>query len=155
MIWPFCRVISISAIDMLIFLLSGTTPTPELYHLKKGYSMNYSDRFRQIILERHMSQAEFAKAANCSEASMSRYLSGASSMPPVSVFVSLAQTLGVSIDFLLGFTRIPHPRTSDEEFGYIMYDCYSRATDRDKLLVGTILNSYLTEEEVTMQYDLR
>lgn len=36
-----------------------------------------------------------------------------------------------------------------------MYDCYSRATDRDKLLVGTILNSYLTEEEVTMQYDLR
>lgn len=155
MIWPFCLVISISAIDMLMFLLSGTTPTPELYHLKKGCSMNYSDRFRQIILERHMSQAEFAKAANCSEASMSRYLSGTNTTPPVTVFVSLAESLGLSIDYLLGLTRVPYPRTSAEEFGYIMYDCYSRATDRDKLLVGTILNSYLTEEEVTMQYDLR
>lgn len=117
--------------------------------------MNYSDRFRQIILDRHMSQAEFAKAANCSEASMSRYLSGTNTTPPVTVFVSLAENLGLSIDYLLGLTRVPYPRTSTEEFGYIMYDCYSRATDRDKLLVGTILNSYLTEEEVTMQYDLR
>lgn len=117
--------------------------------------MDFSDRLRSLMVDRHMSQAQFAEAAKCSEPSMSRYLHGGTNLPPVSVFIALSHSLSVSVDYLLGLTRIPSVRNSDEEFGYIMYDCYARATDRDKLLVGTILNSYLSEEEIIMHYDLR
>ena len=117
--------------------------------------MDYSARLRELLIESKISQADFASAASCSEASMSRYLRGVSTYPPITVFMALATKMNVSVDYLLGLTSIPAVRQNSEEFGYIMYDCYSRATDRDKLLVGTILNSYLTEDEVTMHYDLR
>jgi len=106
------------------------------------------------MLNRNISQLQMSKLAGCSPASMSRYLNGLSTEPPLAVVVNIAENLGISIDYLLGRTNIPAIRSADEEFSYIMYQCYARASDRDKQLVGTVLNEYLTEEEQAMNYSI-
>lgn len=114
----------------------------------------FAQRLRSLMNDKGLSQVQLSKIANTSEASISRYLSEETYMPSITVLCNLADGLGVSIDYLMGRTRIPTPRKTEEEFGYVLYQCYARATDRDKLLVGTILNEYLTDEELSMNYDL-
>lgn len=114
----------------------------------------FAQRLRCLMNERNLSQVQLSKIAGTSEASISRYLSEATYMPSITVLVNISMALDVSIDWLMGRTSIPTPRKTEEEFGYVLYQCYARATPRDKHLVGTILNDYLTDEEVAMNYDL-
>ena len=114
----------------------------------------FAQRLRTLMQDKRLSQVQLAKIAKCSEATISRYLSEVTYLPTITVLLNLSKGLDVSIDWLMGMTTIPAPRKSEEEFGYVLYQCYGRATDRDKLLVGTILNEYLTDDELSMNYDL-
>lgn len=116
--------------------------------------MDFRKRLRFLMASRNISQRELADMAGCSPASISRYINDLSMEPPISVIVNLADKLDVSIDYLLGRTNIPAVRSADDEFSYVMYQCYARASDRDKQLVGTVLNEYLTEEEQAMNYSI-
>lgn len=115
----------------------------------------FAQRLRTIMHDRNLSQVELSRIAKCSEATVSRYLSEQTYLPTISVLMNLSRELNVSIDYLMGLTTIPTIRREEEEFGYILYECYGRATARDKQLVGVILNEYLTDEELSMNYDLR
>lgn len=114
----------------------------------------FAQRLRTLMNEKHLSQLQLSKMAGTTEASMSRYLNERTYMPNASVLMKLADGLGVSIDYLMGLTNIPTPRKTEEEFGYVLYQCYARATSRDKMIVGTVLNEYLTDEEISMGFDL-
>ncbi len=115
----------------------------------------FAQRLRSIMREKKLSQVEIARIAKVSEATVSRYLSEQTCLPTISALINLAKSLNVSIDYLMGLTNIPTPRQSGEEFGYVLCECYARASDRDKQLVGVILNEYLTDEELSHNYDLR
>lgn len=64
------------------------------------------ERITDLILENKTSQARLAKALHISEATMSRYISGASEIPG-STLMAIAAHFGVTTDFLLGATDIP------------------------------------------------
>lgn len=89
-----------------------------------------------------------------SSSTIFRYLRDPDCVSPVKTMVKIAQALGVSLDYLVGLSEVPYCRSCEDEFCYILYKVYSRATDRDRQIVGMILNHYLTEEEVAMNYDL-
>lgn len=116
--------------------------------------MAFAQRLRVLMNEHHMSQLQLSKAAGTSEASISRYLSEQTFMPTTTILTNIADYFGVSIDYLMDRTNIPTPRKAEEEFGYVLYQCYARASDRDKQLVGMILNEYLSDEELAMGFDL-
>lgn len=114
----------------------------------------FAQRLRTLMNDKHLSQLQLSKIAGTTEASISRYLNEQTYIPNASVLMKLAEGLGVSMDYLMGLTNIPTPRKTEEEFGYVLYQCYSRATDRDKMIVGTVLNEYLNDEELSMGFDL-
>ena len=114
----------------------------------------FAQRLRLLMNEKRMSQLQLAKMAGTTEASISRYLNEQTYMPNLNVLMKLAEGFGVSLDYLVGLTNIPTPRKTEEEFGYVLYQCYARATDRDKTIVGTVLNEYLNDEEISMGFDL-
>lgn len=116
--------------------------------------MDFRSRMRFLMAIKKISQKELADMAGCSPASMSRILNDSTKKPPLSVIVNLADKLEVSVDYLLCRTNIHAIRSTDEEFSYVMYQCYARASERDRQLVGTILNEYLTEEEQAMNYSI-
>ncbi len=63
--------------------------------------MKLNERIKMLMEEKHLTQKELASLANITEASMSKYLSGART-PRIDVIVNLANGLGVTTDELIG-----------------------------------------------------
>ena len=116
---------------------------------------DYGATLRIALMERKMSQADLARKSGCSESTVSRFGHNPGFNIPIKDLISIAKALDVSVDYLLGLTVVPKVRTSDDEFCYVLYQCYARASTRDQQLVGVILNDYLTDGEHAMNYDLR
>lgn len=63
--------------------------------------MEFNERIKMLMENKHLTQKELASLAGITEASMSKYLSG-SRTPRIDVVVNLANALGVSTDELIG-----------------------------------------------------
>jgi len=116
--------------------------------------MKFAERLASLMKERNLNADDIAKYAECHRATVFRYLRTPDYLPPLKSLIGIANGLGVSLDYLVGLSEIPYKRSCEDEFCYILHKVYARATDRDKQIVGMILNHYLTDEEVGMNYDL-
>ena len=120
-----------------------------------GAHMDFAAAFRVLISERGISQKELVERVGWNEPAMSRFASGQDRKVDIRILIKMATELNVSIDFMLGLTLVPTIRTDEDNFCHVLHECYTRASERDKNLVGTVLNEYLTDQERTMNYDLR
>lgn len=66
--------------------------------------MEFSDRLRQMLKERGMTQKDLAAEAGITEAAVSHYLKG-DRWPRASVLSRMADILGTSSDYLMGGTE--------------------------------------------------
>ena len=96
--------------------------------------------------ERGISQKWLAEAANTTEATISRYINGVH-QPNVLLIMSIAKALNVSVDYLLGTTAIPGRNLDKTPELKLLIRCYSKASDRDKKLLWSILEDYMTDDE--------
>lgn len=92
------------------------------------------ERITEARLEAKLSQRELARRANITEATLSRYESGARE-PKAAALGQLAQVLNVSVDYLLGYTEIKN---------YEPYNDGKFQNDLDYFLENTshVLNEY-------------
>lgn len=61
--------------------------------------------------------------------------------------MSIAKALNVSVDYLLGITAIPSRNSDKTPELKLLIRCYTKASDRDKKLLWSILEDYMTEDE--------
>ena len=101
---------------------------------------------RELLTSRKKNQSWLAAASKTTEATISRYLSGLN-QPDIYIVVNIAKALDVSVDYLFGLTDIPIPKESiGAEFVQLMR-VYERSDARDKKILWTVLERYMTDEE--------
>lgn len=106
----------------------------------------FSTLLKSFMEEHGISQKWLAEAANTTEATISRYINGIH-QPNISLVMSIAKALNVSVDYLLGITAIPSRNLDKTPELKLLIRCYSKASDRDKNLLWNILEDYMTEDE--------
>lgn len=106
----------------------------------------FSTLLKSFMEEHGISQKWLAEAANTTEATISRYINGIH-QPNISLVMSIAKALNVSVDYLLGITAIPSRNLDKTPELKLLIRCYSKASDRDKRLLWNILEDYMTEDE--------
>lgn len=106
----------------------------------------FSNLLRSIMDERGISQKWLAEAAHTTEATISRYINGIH-QPNILLTMSIAKALNVSVDYLLGITAIPSRNSDKTPELKLLIRCYTKASDRDKKLLWSILEDYMTEDE--------
>ena len=77
---------------------------------------NHYPRIRELREEFHITQKDLAEQMLMKRQQYARYEQGYNDIPSY-VFIHLAQTFNVSVDYLLGLTdeRTPYPRTKTDE----------------------------------------
>lgn len=69
--------------------------------------MSFSERLKELIKERNLSQSRFADETGITRARLNNYIKGRSE-PGYDILIKIAQSLNVSIDYLLG-CEMPSP----------------------------------------------
>lgn len=106
---------------------------------------NFSQRLKDAMERKGISQKILAERAETTEATVSRYLSGARRPESLEVVAKAAKALGVSADYLLGLTNNPFEKgTLPEEVKELLVR-YLRASEADKRVLWAILDKYETE----------
>lgn len=106
----------------------------------------FSTLLKSFMEEHGISQKWLAEASNTTEATISRYINGIH-QPNISLVMSIAKALNVSVDYLLGNTAIPSINSDKTPELKLLIRCYNKASDRDKKLLWSILEDYMTEDE--------
>ena len=70
--------------------------------------MHYRERIRAWIADHDLKQKALAKELGITDSVISNYLTGRSQMP-IEMLVKLADTFGVSVDYLAGVSNDPAP----------------------------------------------
>ncbi len=78
--------------------------------------MTFGDRLKQCIKERNISQTQFAEELGITRARMNHYTTGRSE-PDYALLVRIADTLGVSTDYLLGRQTRQAPQSPSVHIG--------------------------------------
>ena len=85
---------------------------------------------------------QLAEETAATEATVSRYLSGARNPENFEILASIARFLEVSTDYLLGLTNNPYRKGSLPEEVKELLARYLRASDNDKKVLWTLLDKY-------------
>ena len=72
----------------------------------------FGKRLEQLLLEKGISQGEFAEAVNCSRQSINFYILGKRN-PDIALAGTMASYLGVSCDYLVGLSDIREDKTAN------------------------------------------
>ena len=70
--------------------------------------MHYRERVKEWIADHDLKQKALARELGITDSVISNYLTGRSQMP-IEMLVKLAETFGVSVDYLAGVTNDPAP----------------------------------------------
>ena len=105
-----------------------------------------ANTLREIIKSRGINQKWLADRAETTEPTISRYLKGAT-QPEINIVMRVAKALDVSMDYLCGLTNLPEPKESLGLENYILIRCYERSDSRDKKIIWSVLEGYMTSEE--------
>lgn len=93
----------------------------------------FSERLSHCMQERHLNGRELAALSGVTAATISRYLNGLRT-PTVDNLILLADTLDVSVDYLLGQNNVPDDK--------MLVSLYSIASSEDKRVLWTLLERY-------------
>ena len=94
---------------------------------------------------RRITGRELAAGAGTTEATVSRYLSGARSPENFEILARTAEFLDVSADYLLGLTNNPFQKGSLPVEVKELLARYIRASDADKKIIWAVLEKYRAE----------
>lgn len=93
----------------------------------------FSERLSLCMKQRKVNGVELSASSGVTAATISRYLNGLR-MPTVENVILLADSLNVSVDYLLGLHDVPDDK--------ILTAAYSIASSADKRVIWTLLERY-------------
>ena len=105
----------------------------------------FGENLRAHLSSHGISQKWIAEQMKTTTATVSRYVSG-DRVPSLESLVDLAQTLNVSVDYLLG-TQRPEPKPRVQPDVKILTDCYEVAPVAIRKIIWTALDPYMTPEQ--------
>lgn len=107
----------------------------------------FSQRLKNAIHIKGVTQAYVAVSAQTSEANVSRYANDQNHPDILDILPRIAASLGVSTDYLLGLTDIYLQKadlTPDEQ---ILISCYRKASNDDMEVLWSLFKKYMTPSE--------
>lgn len=108
---------------------------------------DFGRKVRKIMKQRGITQSWLAEKAETTEATLSRYLNG-SRKPQADIAAAIAETLEISLDYLLGITGNPAPiRTLSTEESVVL-SAFRRANARDRKIILGVLEDHMTADEI-------
>ena len=111
----------------------------------------FSERFRQILDRRGVSQDWLARQIHATPATVSRYLTS-DRVPRGENVAAVSSALNVSADYLLGLIDDECTLKRDRRSGLdvevsLLVSCYRKASSSDQRVIWTLLDKYMTPEE--------
>lgn len=111
----------------------------------------FSERLRQILDRRGVSQDWLARQIHATPATVSRYLTS-DRVPRGENVASVSSALNVSADYLLGLIDDECTLKRDRRSGLdvevsLLVSCYRKASSSDQRVIWTLLDKYMTPEE--------
>mgnify|MGYP000778362279 FL=1 len=111
----------------------------------------FSERLRQILDRRGVSQDWLARQIHATPATVSRYLTS-DRVPRGENVAAVASALNVSADYLLGLIEDECTLKRDRRSGLdvevsLLVSCYRKASSSDQRVIWTLLDKYMTPEE--------
>ena len=108
----------------------------------------FSERLRQILDRRGVSQDWLARQIHATPATVSRYLTSDRG----DNIAAVSSALNVSADYLLGLIEDECTLKRDRRSGYdvevsLLASCYRKASSSDQRVIWTLLDKYMTPEE--------
>ena len=107
----------------------------------------FSQRLKETIISRGVSQKWVADRANTTEATISRYIKEVNSPAILVILSDIAKALNVSSDYLLGITNIPTPKSSLTQEEKILLSCFSNMSAPDRHVLWALLDKYMTASQ--------
>ena len=109
----------------------------------------FAQRLKQKREERGISQAELARRVGVGSDSYNKY-ERAGIQPSFETLTNLAMCLGTSVDYLLGNSENPNPKTElPPEFSYSFYNGYKKLDDDNRALLHDLMEKMLLSQKVT------
>ena len=110
-----------------------------------------SERLRQILDRRGVSQDWLARQIHATPATVSRYLTS-DRVPRGENVAAVSSALNVSADYLLGLIDDECTLKRDRRSGLdvevsLLVSCYRKASSSDQRVIWTLLDKYMTPEE--------
>ena len=111
----------------------------------------FSERLRQILDRRGVSQDWLARQIHATPATVSRYLTS-DRVPRGENVAAVSSALNVSADYLLGLIDDECTLKRDRRSGLavevsLLVSCYRKASSSDQRVIWTLLDKYMTPEE--------
>ena len=111
----------------------------------------FSERLRQILDRRGVSQEWLARQIHATPATVSRYLTS-DRVPRGENVAAVSSALNVSADYLLGLIDDECTLKRDRRSGLdvevsLLVSCYRKASSSDQRVIWTLLDKYMTPEE--------
>lgn len=107
----------------------------------------FSQRLKETIISKGVSQKWLAERANTTEATISRYIKEVNSPAVLVILSDIAKALNVSSDYLLGITNIPTTKDSVTPEEKILLSCFSNISDADRYVLWALLDKYMTAQQ--------
>ena len=111
------------------------------------YMSMFSQRLKETIISKGVSQRWLAERANTTEATISRYIKEVNSPAILVILSDIAKALNVSSDYLIGITNIPTTKESVTPEEKIILSCFSNMTPPDRLVLWALLDKYMTAQQ--------
>lgn len=111
----------------------------------------FSERLRQILDRRGVSQDWLARQIHATPATVSRYLTS-DRVPRGENVAAVSSALNVSADYLLGLIDDECTLKRDRRSGLdvevsLLVSCYRKVSSSDQRVIWTLLDKYMTPEE--------
>lgn len=111
----------------------------------------FSERLRQLLDRRGVSQDWLARQIHATPATVSRYLTS-DRVPRGENVAAVSSALNVSADYLLGLIDDECTLKRDRRSGLdvevsLLVSCYRKASSSDQRVIWTLLDKYMTPEE--------
>ena len=110
----------------------------------------FSQRLKETINMRGVSQKWLAEKSNTTEATISRYIKEVNSPAVLIILSDIAKALNVSTDYLLGITNLPTTKETITTEEKILLSCFSEMSTSDRYVLWALLDKYLTVQQKMM-----
>ena len=104
----------------------------------------FSQRLKELLDKRGMTQRALAEKLNTTEVTVSRYVSG-NRTPNIETTVEIADILSVSLNDLVGIDPPAKERPSPDVA--VLLSCYAKASVADRKVMWSLLDRYMTPEQ--------
>ena len=114
------------------------------------YAKIFAERIRSIRHKKDFTQSEMAEFLNCSQQTVNVWESGKHT-PKITMLVKIAESFGVSVDWLLGRKEPVRIITQIPQDAKPIMDLYAQFNNTGKVEAEKMLNLLLLDPKNTMQ----